>query len=191
MKLLDRGYWVLDLEDLGAADDMNVAVTMVTYGHVAKARKLIEAYPQFGALANSFGVTASEMIEAVSSSKAALPQGVVAATKALPLGAQEVASVAAPYGDGGWPTGEVPFPGEPDGGACEIAEIDGASVVADPQAFVREFVLMGRPVMVRDFVRHDPVMSHGVGKVAGSARSLSWKSQCLQRSSDHCTPCLF
>jgi hypothetical protein len=38
---------------------------------------------------------------------------------------------------------------------CEIAELDGKSVVEDPEQFIRHYILTNQPVILRDFVRHD------------------------------------
>jgi hypothetical protein len=61
-------------------------------------------------------------------------------------------------GNGGWPLNELEFP-EVAGwdGACEIAELSGAEVAANPERFIREFLLTDRPAILRDFIRHDSV----------------------------------
>ena len=47
-------------------------------------------------------------------------------------------------------------------GECGIAELDGGSVAHDFASFVMEFVLKMRPVILRDYLRHDPVSALGM-----------------------------
>lgn len=57
------------------------------------------------------------------------------------------------YHNGGWDTREIEFPGYK--GECEIAELDGKAVVEDPATMVEHFLLTNKPVIIRDFLRHD------------------------------------
>ena len=150
LKMLDLGYWIMDLEDLGAADSMSVLMTMVQWGHLDKAKDIMDAFPELGTFKGPFGIPPNEMMEALTASKDWLPPGVVGQIEAHTPG-----SVAAPYGTGGWPQTEIDFPGGPADGVCEIAEVSGTEVAASPRDFIRNFILMQRPVIVRDFVRHD------------------------------------
>ncbi len=59
------------------------------------------------------------------------------------------------YDNGGWPRDEVDFPGFT--GNCDIAELSGKLVAANPEFLIREFILKRRPVIVRDYIRHDHV----------------------------------
>jgi hypothetical protein len=57
------------------------------------------------------------------------------------------------YEVGGWRVDELAFPGYK--GQCEMAELDGRAVIEDPATMVEHFLLTKRPVIIRDFIRHD------------------------------------
>jgi hypothetical protein len=48
----------------------------------------------------------------------------------------------------------IDFPGWSKG-RCDIAELDGKKVIENPKMFVKHFVVKNRPVILRDFIRHD------------------------------------
>jgi hypothetical protein len=48
----------------------------------------------------------------------------------------------------------IEFPGWSKG-RCDIAELDGKKVIENPKMFVKHFVVKNRPVILRDFIRHD------------------------------------
>jgi len=181
--------------------------SLARFGHLVGARELLSAFPALGSEIDAWGVPASALVAALEESSAAewrhVPEALLGAAlgapaipRGLPLTAEvavtaESAAAAPPplFGTGGWPTFELPFPGwdssGSNGGAsgggqsgCEVAELSGAAVAADPVAFVQEFVLKRRPVVLRDFVRHDKVI------ISAAAASKSFKPMKLTPAVD-------
>ena len=124
------------------------ASTLAHSGFLEKAKRLIQHFPELGQLVDSFNISAQALIEALESSPSELPPKAVRA-KHKP----STSSQASYNNAGGWPTTEIDFPGWH--GECEIAELDGAAAIQDPETLIREFVLKRRPVVLRDFVHHD------------------------------------
>ena len=80
---------------------------------------------------------------------------------------------------GGWDDGrEVPIPGSTAAMAarCDFEQLDAQAVLDDPERFFREFVHRPRPVMVRDYLRTDPVVS---------PYAMRWSRKELLRSYGH------
>jgi hypothetical protein len=118
---------------------------LARFGHVQEAAQLVKAFPEFGELTDAFGINALELIDALSASPNELPASVAPAP---PGNLSEV-----PGENGGWPTTNIPFPGWD--GQCGIAELSGIDTARNPTGFIRDFVLKQRPVILRDFIKHD------------------------------------
>jgi len=146
MKLLGLGYWASSHPDLPYFKETTSLVqSFLVWGHFQKAKILLAAFPEFGSVKNIYGISPFEMIEAAEASAHSIPPR---------LG---IVDGKVPKGSGGWPAVALPFPGFPDADRCDIAQISGKAAVAYPRHFVREFVFKKRPVILRDFVRHDQV----------------------------------
>ena len=117
------------------------------FGFLEKTKRLFQHFPELSQLVDSFNISAQALLEALESSPSDLPP------KAVPANPNQTTSENAPYSAGGWPTTEIDFPGWQ--GKCDIAELDGAATIQDPETLIREFILKRRPVILRDFVRHD------------------------------------
>jgi len=162
LKMRSNGYDVLGAPGSGGEHNCAVGSMLVRFGHVEKARLLVDAFPEFGAMVDCYGMDTHAFLDAHEMPVTALP-GHMTGFKAPPPstvgpGRGVEGAVAASYGDGGWPTVELAFPGGAEDGACEIAQLDGASVANDPTVFLSEFVLKRRPAILRDYVQHDNVI---------------------------------
>jgi hypothetical protein len=73
---------------------------------------------------------------------------------------------------GGWPQKEIDFPGWE--GRCDIAELSGKAVSANPELFIREFILKKRPVILRDYLRFDKVERRFISAEYGSLLSVMY-----------------
>ena len=185
LRMRSKGYDVLGPSGAGGEHHCAVGMMLVRFGHVGAARALVDAFPEFGSTLDCYGLDTKALLAAHEGPSAALPPSMRAFRTATTTASSSSSSsssgseeeqgvgggaVAAPYGDGGWPTVEVGFPGLSDSDSCEVAELDGQAVARDPRAFVREFVLKRRPVILRDFVRHDK---------AGRAPPTHWRLVCM------------
>ena len=161
LKFLDAGYWGFHNDDMGGDEYQNIVAILVRFGHLDKAKKLVAAYPEMGDLLNAYGVPARDHIETHDKPLTYIPPTMQ--HQAVPADYERTAACStAPYGTGGWPQTELEFPGwaqEARDGKCEIAQLSGREVHKDPTLLLRNFVVKWRPVILRDYLRHDVVSS--------------------------------
>jgi len=167
IKMHSLGYSLVQSGPHVNEEEPPVASMLVRFGHLAAAKRLVEVYPEFGLLQDAFGVSANDLIRSHDLGPRGIPNALLGASH-LPKTPDD--SVVAPYGTGGWPTHEIPFPGWAESVGCQFAELSGEEVAKDHEVFVREFVLKHRPVMLRDFIRHDEGLFALMGNMA--ARSV-------------------
>jgi len=151
LKMQERGYTIIDREMHLKYETMNppLPLLLTRYGRIDAAKTLIAAAPGSGALVDHYGVSAHDAIAAIEAGHI-IPKDFVAPKSKAEYGYSN--------GNGGWPTDKIKFPDVAGwDGKCEIAELSGADVYANSGRFIRDFLLKHRPVIVRDFIRHDPV----------------------------------
>ena len=112
----------------------------------AQAAQLLGEFPYLDVETGCFNVRPSDLVAALKQPATFVPPAFMA-TADTPPRKKNARS------NGGWFPGEIEFPGDP--GRCEVAEVDGAVAAASPLKFLREFLVKKRPVIVRDFMRHD------------------------------------
>ena len=144
-KMHAKQYQIVDLHHAGNQHVSPVGSMLARYGHVQKAGQLIKASPEFGELIDAYGISATELIDALSRSPHELPESV----RPLPAHYYSIDT-----GDnGGWPSTKIDFPGWD--GYCGIAELSGKQVAQDPRGLIKDFILKQRPVILRDFIQYD------------------------------------
>ena len=143
LKALQLGYSIVDESSPGGdAEKSHAPHELVLQSRYAAAAKVLSHYPHLGPIKDPFGVAFADLLAA--HTQPAIPP-VLASPPAKAHAGQS----------GGWPAlPTVVFPGWREG-SCDVAEVSGAAVLADPAAFVRAFILKHVPVIIRDFVRHD------------------------------------
>jgi len=144
-KMHKKGYQIVDPHNTGNQHISPVGSMLARFGHVQEAGQLIKESPEFEELVDAYGISAIELIDALTETPNELPESVMVASSDYPP--NDIGN------NGGWPSTKIDFPGWD--GNCGIAELSGKQAAQDPTGFIKHFVLKQRPVILRNLIQYD------------------------------------
>jgi hypothetical protein len=168
-----KGYVVVEDGDDFSGGLTHIPILLSWAGFVSQAQAAVREMPEWSLLRCEFGISVADHFAA-----RAMPVTHVN-VPALRLRGDEYEGLS-DQENGGWPSFEIPFPGGEEsqhdygGGGCDIAEVSGMAVLENPQLFLEEFVLKRRPVVIRDYVRHDSSLEELNGLMARDTIVQDW-----------------